>query len=152
MKKSILIFAIACFIGTFATSCKKKCPEPTKVTTPVLNTTSTSTVRILIESTVSTSDGKLDGQIQLVSDTVNDVVVFQKLFSAPFGGSTHTFDTTVVVNSAVLNIRTLLLTQKFTGGIYDIDYQATTYMTVWVDGVKKVYLQSVIIAEDVNLK
>ena len=106
----------------------------------------------MIQSTVSTLDGKLDGDIHLITDTTVNTIAFQRHFVTPFGGSTYTLDTTIILNSNVINIQTLIYTEKFTGSIYDLDIAADTYMTVWVDGVKKLYLKDCIIAEDVNIK
>lgn len=153
MKKSILILVLSILTLSFASCKKKDCPAPTTVVAASpSNVSSTSSIRILIESTVSTADGRLDGDIQLVTDTVNDVIAFQKHFINSFGGSTYTFDTTIVVTSSVLNINALLYTEKFTGSIYDIDMAADTYMTVWVDGAKKIFLKNSVIAQSINLK
>lgn len=149
MKKSIIFLAIISAF-TFA-SCKKDSPAPLQVS-KVSQTSSTSTVRILIDATVSTSDGKLDGDFQLITDTVLNTIHCQKHFNTVFGSPHYVFDTTIVVNSQTLNIATLLLTEKQSGSIFDIDYASDTYMTVWVDGVKKIYLKNAVIAENINLK
>jgi hypothetical protein len=152
MKKIILILLTV--ITVSLVSCKKTSPEPIQVT-KIVNQTATSTsstVRIQLTTTVSASDGKFDGDIQLVTDTVLNTILFTRHFSATFGCPNGSFDTTFVVSSQYLNINTLLFTEKWTGTIFDLDPIADTYMTIWVDGVKKVYLKNTAIAESINLK
>lgn len=158
MKKSILITLTVISSLLSFVSCKKKDVAPAAsterliyVTTP--SATGTYTVRIQVTSTLSTSDGKFDGQIQIVTDTVNNTVLFNRYFNAPFGGSTGSFDTTFVVTNPYVNINTLLYTMKHVGGVnYDIDYAADTYMTIWVNNEKRIYLKNAVIAESVYVK
>lgn len=153
MKKIILI--LLSVVTVSLVSCKKTSPEPiyvTKVISPSAVNTTTSTVRIQLTTTVSASDGKFDGDIQLATDTTLNSILFTRHFSQAFGCPTGSFDTTFVVSSQNLYINTLLYTEKWTGSIYDLDPIADTYMTVWVDGVKKIYLKNTVIAESVNIK
>ena len=153
MKKIILILLTV--LSVSFVSCKKTSPEPiqvSKVVTPTSTNTSSSTVRILITTTLSATDGKFDGMLQLATDTIQSSVLFTRNFIQAFGCSTGSFDTTFVVSSQHLNLNTLLYTEKWTGSIFDLDPIADTYMTVWVDGVKKVYLKNTVIAESINLK
>lgn len=152
MKKIILILLTV--LSVSFVSCKKTSPEPIKVCKVVApaSVNTTSTVRIQLTSTVSASDGKFDGDIQIVTDTTLNTILFTRHFSQAFGCPTGSFDTTFVVSSQHLNINTLLYTEKWTGSIFDLDPIADTYMTVWVDGVKKIYLKNSIIAESINIK
>ncbi len=148
MKKFILIgLAITTSLLSLA-SCKKTSPEPISAK----SYTSTNTIRIQVTSTVSASDGKFDGFIQVITDTVLNTVLFNRGFSDPFGCSAGIFDTTFVVTSQNLNINTLLFTEKWTGSIYDVDPIADTYMTIWVNGVKKLYLKNTAIAESIYIE
>lgn len=152
MKKIILILLTV--LSVSFVSCKKTSPEPIqvcKVVTPA-SVNTTSTVRIQLTTTLSASDGKFDGDIQIVTDTTLNTILFTRHFSQAFGCPTGSFDTTFVVSSQNLNINTVLYTEKWTGSIFDLDLAADTYMIVWVDGVKKIYLKNSIIAESINLK
>lgn len=152
MKKIILILLTV--LSVSFVSCKKTSPAPIQVCNVVTPTSvnTTSTVRIQLTTTLSASDGKFDGDIQIVTDTTLNTILFTRHFSQAFGCPTGSFDTTFVVSSQNLNINTVLYTEKWTGSIFDLDLAADTYMIVWVDGVKKIYVKNSIIAESINIK
>lgn len=143
---------LSAFVALFLalTSCKKTVLAPIQAKGSSITTSRS--IHIRLETTVNGTNGKFDGDIQLVTDTVLNTVLFTRHFDAPFGGSTGSFDTTFVVTSQYVNINTLLYTMNWNGSIFDYDPIADTYMTIWVDGVKKLYTKNTAIAESLNIK
>lgn len=146
MKKLASLFLIFT-LATLFVACKKDTKITPNVSASKVSTTSQ--VRIKIETTSSTSIGKLDGYIKLMNDTVQlSYIPFNQSYSL-----TYTFDTTIVVSAPEINLHAFVFTMKtIGGGLFDYDPIADTYMTVWVDNKQVFDTKNTAIVDNILIK
>lgn len=126
MKKLISVL----ILGLVFISCKKD-----EFITPMTSTNpnpSTITVRIRLESLGSNTPSKIDGIINLVNENTNDTL-YHKLY---LGNNIPQYihDTTLAINSINITAYAGIFTSEQSSGNWELDYNADTKLTIWVDG------------------